>query len=81
MDYWHYEQTSQLIREHWRSEGSIIYDLDVLVLASEKFLIEAKEEKEEEDALLQQQEDYETFHAELNNGMAEDQDEFEDDTI
>ena len=81
MDYWHYEQTSQLIREHWRSEGSIIYDLDVLVLASEKFLIEAKEEKEEEDALLQQQEDYETFHAQLNNGMAEDQDEFEDDTI
>jgi hypothetical protein len=77
MDYWHYEQTSQLIREHWRSEGSIIYDLDVLVLASEKFLIEAKEEKEEEDALLQQQEDYEIFHAELNNGMAED----EDDTI
>ena len=79
MDYWHYEQTSQLIREHWRSEGSIIYDLDVLVLASEKFLIEAKEEKQEEDALLQEQEDYEIFHAQLNNGMAEDQ--YEDDTI
>jgi hypothetical protein len=79
MDYWHYEQTNQLIREHWRSEGSIIYDLDVLVLASEKFLVEAKEEKEEEDALLQEQEDYEIFHAQLNNGMAED--EFEEDTI
>jgi len=78
MDYWHYEQTSQLVREHWRSEGSIIYDLDVLVLASEKFLMDAKREKEEEDALLQEQEDYEIFHAQLNNGMAEDDD---DDTI
>ena len=72
MDYWHYEQTSQLIREHWRSEGSIIYDLDVLVLASEKYLLEAKHEKEEEEA-LQEQEEYEEFQAQLNNAMPNDE--------
>jgi hypothetical protein len=37
-DYWYYEQTGHLAREHWRSELSIVHDIDVLLKASEVFL-------------------------------------------
>jgi len=34
-DFWYYEQTTNLVREHWRSDGSIINDIIVLLKASE----------------------------------------------
>lgn len=37
-DYWYYEQTSHLAREHWRSDISIIHDIDILIKASENIL-------------------------------------------
>jgi hypothetical protein len=37
-DYWYYEQTGHLAREHWRSELSIVHDIDVLLKASEQIL-------------------------------------------
>jgi len=37
-DYWYYEQTNHLAREHWRSELSIVHDIDVLLKASEHLL-------------------------------------------
>jgi hypothetical protein len=37
-DYWYYEQTSHLAREHWRSDHSIINDIDILIKASESIL-------------------------------------------
>lgn len=37
-DYWYYEQTGHLAREHWRSEMCIIQDINVLMKASEPHL-------------------------------------------
>ena len=37
-DYWYYEQTSHLVREHWRSDYSIMQDIDILIKASENIL-------------------------------------------
>ena len=37
-DFWYYEQTTNLIREHWRSDGSIINDIIILLKASESKL-------------------------------------------
>lgn len=37
-DYWYYEQTGHLAREHWRSEMCIMQDINVLMKASEPHL-------------------------------------------
>jgi hypothetical protein len=37
-DFWYYEQTTNLVREHWRSDGSIINDIIILLKASESKL-------------------------------------------
>jgi hypothetical protein len=37
-DYWHYKQTDHLIREHWRSKMSILYDMEILLKSSESSL-------------------------------------------
>ena len=34
-DFWYYEQTHNLVREHWRSEDTIIQDMRTLIKASE----------------------------------------------
>ena len=37
-DYWHYKQSDHLIRENWRNEMSILYDIELLAKASESIL-------------------------------------------
>lgn len=37
-DYWHYKQSDHLIREHWRGEMTILYDIEVLLKASDSIL-------------------------------------------
>jgi hypothetical protein len=37
-DYWHYKQSDHLIRENWRGEMSILYDIEVLLKASDSNL-------------------------------------------
>ena len=39
-DYWYFKQTDNLIRGHWSSERSILYDLKVLLKASATKLLE-----------------------------------------
>ena len=34
-DYWYYEQTGHLAREHWRSDNCIINDINILLRASD----------------------------------------------
>jgi hypothetical protein len=37
-DFWYYEQTHNLVREHWRADAHIIHDIVVLLNASEQKL-------------------------------------------
>jgi hypothetical protein len=37
-DYWHYKQSDHLIREHWRGEMTILYDIEILLKASDSIL-------------------------------------------
>jgi len=37
-DYWYYEQTNHLAREHWRTDACIVKDIDILLKASESIL-------------------------------------------
>lgn len=37
-DYWHYKQSEHFIREHWKGEMSILYDIELLLKASDSIL-------------------------------------------
>jgi hypothetical protein len=38
IDNWHYEQTSTFVRPRWNSEQSILYDVNILLKASYKYI-------------------------------------------